>query len=289
MVTPIAGADYRNRPFSPIQESMDLRTRLTGFGISEVRGAAQAVAAAAAQISGLAESQAEGASTQASSIEATARSAGQIRTMAATNSKSAQSAAQSGRDAIEVERRLEEMVEAMNGIDGSAGKISKIIQVIESIAFQTNLLALNAAVEAARAGEAGLGFAVVADEVRRLAQRCAEAAKDTSGLIEDSISRSRDGKLKVQKLTGAMQVLVEASGRIQELVNQVQQGSREQAGGIELVAESVHRIEEVTRRTAAGAEEGSSSAHALRGHAALLNEVVQRLSALVGERNKSGR
>src|SRR6202050_4338942 len=99
---------------------------------------------------------------------------------------------------------LGHMVGSMDEINASSKKISKIIRVIDEIAFQTNILALNAAVEAARAGEAGMGFAVVADEVRNLAQRCAQAARDTSGLIEESIAKSRDGKVRLDEVAAAM-------------------------------------------------------------------------------------
>src|SRR5205085_5826691 len=105
---------------------------------------------------------------------------------------------------MEGNRTLEQMVASMSDITSSSGKISKIIKVIDEIAFQTNILALNAAVEAARAGEAGMGFAVVADEVRNLAQRSAQAAKDTACLIEDSIAKSNDGKTKVDQVAAAI-------------------------------------------------------------------------------------
>src|SRR6202007_438894 len=109
----------------------------------------------------------------------------------------------------EMNRRMEELVVAMGEINASSGKISKIIKVIDEIAFQTNLLALNAAVEAARAGEAGMGFAVVAAEVRNLSQRCAQAAKDTAALIEESISRSDEGKSKLGLVAVAVQSITE--------------------------------------------------------------------------------
>src|SRR6202007_866604 len=109
----------------------------------------------------------------------------------------------------EMNRRMEELVVAMGEINSSSGKISKIIKVIDEIAFQTNILALNAAVEAARAGEAGMGFAVVADEVRTLAQRSAQAAKDTASLIEESILRSGEGSKKLSEVAASIQAITE--------------------------------------------------------------------------------
>src|SRR5205814_9930224 len=113
------------------------------------------------------------------------------------------------------------MVQAMSDIKTQSDKISKIIKVIDEIAFQTNILALNAAVEAARAGEAGMGFAVVADEVRNLAQRCAQAAKDTAALIEESIAKSADGKVKVDQVAQSIQGITEGSSKIKTLVDEV--------------------------------------------------------------------
>src|SRR6059058_3546568 len=104
---------------------------------------------------------------------------------------------------------MEQMKAAMSAIKGSSVEISKIIKTIDEIAFQTNILALNAAVEAARAGEAGLGFAVVADEVRNLAQRCAQAARDTASLIEESIVTSRDGNARLDQMAGAVRAMTD--------------------------------------------------------------------------------
>src|SRR5947209_19942322 len=127
------------------------------------------------------------------------------------------------------------MVTSMQEINASSDKISKIIRVIDEIAFQTNILALNAAVEAARAGEAGMGFAVVADEVRNLAQRCAQAARDTAGLIEESIAKANGGRQRVDEVAVAMRAITEEAGKVRDLIDEVNRASQEQSRGIDQV------------------------------------------------------
>ena len=173
------------------------------------------------------------------------------------------------------------MVAAMTEINESSDKISKIIKTIDEIAFQTNILALNAAVEAARAGEAGMGFAVVADEVRSLAQRCAQAAKDTAGLIEDSIAKSNDGKTKVDQVAVAFREITTLSERVKTLVDEVNLGSEEQARGIQQIGQAIVQMEQVTQRTAAGAEESASAAEELNAQSETMLDVVHRLSVMV--------
>ena len=152
---------------------------------------------ASSQVASSSQSLAQGSSEQAASLEETSASTEEISSMTRKNAENSQTAAammsEVDHHVTEGNRTLEQMVVSMKEITSSSDKISKIIKVIDEIAFQTNILALNAAVEAARAGEAGLGFAVVADEVRNLAQRCTQAARDTTGLIEESIETSRDG------------------------------------------------------------------------------------------------
>ena len=116
----------------------------------------------------------------------------------------------------------------MVDIRASSDKTSKIIKVIDEIAFQTNILALNAAVEAARAGEAGAGFAVVADEVRSLAQRSAQAAKDTAPLIEESLAKANAGGAKLEQMNVVMRAITESTAKVRVLVDEVKDGSEEQ-------------------------------------------------------------
>ncbi len=175
--------------------------------ITDLDEGATQVVSAAGQVSSSSQTLAQGASEQAASLEETSASTEQITSMTRKNSENARSAATLMTEASSqvgtANQHLEQMVGSMQEINTSSDKIARIIKVIDEIAFQTNILALNAAVEAARAGEAGMGFAVVADEVRNLAQRCAQAAKDTAGLIEESITKSNDGKGKLDLVAQA--------------------------------------------------------------------------------------
>jgi methyl-accepting chemotaxis protein/methyl-accepting chemotaxis protein-1 (serine sensor receptor) len=169
----------------------------------------------------------------------------------------------------------------MNEINDSSEKVSRIIKVIDEIAFQTNILALNAAVEAARAGEAGLGFAVVADEVRNLAQRCAQAAKDTAALIEESITRSNEGRTKVNQVAGAIQLVASDSANIKTLVDEIKMGSQEQARGLDQVSKAVLQMEKMTQTNAANAEESASASEELNSQSQALKEIVYDLTQMV--------
>jgi methyl-accepting chemotaxis protein len=180
-------------------------------------------------------------------------------------------------------RYLGEMVHSMDEINTSSGKISKIIKVIDEIAFQTNILALNAAVEAARAGEAGMGFAVVADEVRSLAQRSAQAAKDTATLIEDSILKSSEGKGKVDQVAEAIKAVTADTAKIKVMIDEVSLGSEEQSKGIDQIGRAISQMEQVTQTTAANAEESAAAAEELNAQSQTMQDVVSRLHAMVDE------
>ena len=180
------------------------------------------------------------------------------------------------------------MVAAMDAIKDSSNRVAKIIKTIDEIAFQTNILALNAAVEAARAGEAGMGFAVVADEVRNLAQRSAQAAKDTAGLIEESISRSQEGATKVEQVGSAIAVVSENIVKVQGLVEEVRIASQQQTQGIDQVTQAVTQMEKVTQSTAATAEESAAASEELNAQAETSMQVARRLESLVGGTGTDG-
>ena len=254
--------------------------------ISDLSEGAGQVASAAGQISSSSQSLAQGASEQAASLEETSSSSEEINSMARKNAENSQTAhslvLQSQQRVDETNHSLQTMVTAMADIKTSSDKVSKIIKVIDEIAFQTNILALNAAVEAARAGEAGMGFAVVADEVRNLAQRCAQAAKDTAALIEESITKSNDGQAKVEHVAVAIRAITEESAKVKTLVDEVSVGSQEQTRGIEQIAKALTQMEQVTQQSAANAEESAAAAEELTAQASTLMEIVHQLSAMVG-------
>ena len=177
--------------------------------------------------------------------------------------------------------------DSMQEINSSSDKISKIIKVIDEIAFQTNILALNAAVEAARAGEAGMGFAVVADEVRNLAQRSAQAARDTAGLIEESIAKSNDGKTKLDLVATAVHSIIASADKVKVLVDEVNVGSQEQARGIEQVSRAIQQMEKITQTNAASAEESASASEELSAQSEALKAIAGRLNHMVGAARRS--
>jgi methyl-accepting chemotaxis protein len=248
--------------------------------LTEVHHFAATLAAAASELTTATEEIAAGAQEQASSLEETASSLEEITATVKQNTDSAQQARQLAGNSRDVAEKggqvVGNAVEAMAAINQSSKKIADIITAIDEIAFQTNLLALNAAVEAARAGEQGRGFAVVAAEVRNLAQRSATAAKEIKTLIQDSVRKVDNGTELVNRSGQTLNDIVISVKRVTDIVAEIAAASREQSTGIDQVNAAVAQMDKVTQTNASQTEELSGTAQSLLGHAARLQELVDR-------------
>jgi methyl-accepting chemotaxis protein len=229
---------------------------------------------------------ADGATQQAAGVEETSSAMTEIASLTDRNAEMAQSAASlaagSRTAAGRANGAMSRMSTAINEIESSAAETAKIVRAIDEIAFQTNLLALNAAVEAARAGEAGKGFAVVAEEVRTLAMRSAEAARNTSGLIEQSVARARGGVSIAHEVESSLGEITSATEKVAQMVSEIASVSREQATAVTQVNASVAQISEVTQRTAASATETAGVSEELLSESRRLNDLISQLNALAG-------
>jgi len=267
-----------------------LITRSLGRQLSGIAGIlagnSQEVAAAANQVSVSSQSLAEGANEQAASLEETGASLEEITSMIRRNAENARKANELARQARSAADKgtadIQFMTAGMQAIKDSSDDIAKIIKTIDEIAFQTNILALNAAVEAARAGEAGMGFAVVAEEVRSLAQRSAQAAKETAQKIETAIASTTEGVGMSGKVAQTLTEIVQKVRQLDELSAETAGASQEQTQGIAQINTAVGQMDKVTQSNAASAEESAAAAEELNAQAMVMKQSVADLLKLVG-------
>ncbi len=228
---------------------------------------------------------AQNACEHAAALEETTSAMEEMSSMTKNNADTAAQASAISSEAQQAADRanhaMQRMATAITDIEKSAAQTAKIIKVIDEIAFQTNLLALNAAVEAARAGEAGKGFAVVAEEVRNLAMRSAEAAKNTSALIEGSVANARNGVAISGEVGKTLGEITFAANKVNSLIGEIASASKEQAQGIGQVSSAISQMDKVTQANSQSADESASAANELLAHSGEMRNKVAQLLTLV--------
>ena len=262
--------------------------------LSQVSSASQQITAVSGQISGSSQALSSSATAQASSLEEVSSSLQEMSSMTkqnASNAKEARSMSDGARGtAAKGVDSMKRLSEAINRIKASSDSTAKIVKTIDEIAFQTNLLALNAAVEAARAGDAGKGFAVVAEEVRNLAMRSAEAAKNTSNLIEESVKNAEGGVSINQEVLANLREINEQVNKVSEVMAEIASASDQQSQGIDQITMAVQQMSDMTQQNAANSEESAASALELDNLAHKMQTMVDafRLGAQNADSGISG-
>lgn len=261
-----------------------IKNAITGLNVG-----AEEVSSASSQVATASQSLAEGTSEQAAAIQETSATLEETSSMVHQNRENTQQAVALAKRAksfaLQCDSEMQKMSNSMSELKNSSNEIAKIIKVIDEIAFQTNILSLNAAVEAARAGEVGKGFAVVAEEVRNLAQRSAQAAKDTTVIIENNIDLSENSVSIAKIVKEAVQSIEDETNKVNDLLEEISVATNEQSQGVDQINKAVSQLEDALQTNAATADESAIASRALQEQAVNVREIVDSLLILVDGTN----
>ncbi|OHD56555.1 MAG: hypothetical protein A2014_04490 [Spirochaetes bacterium GWF1_49_6] len=270
-------------------------SRRINRNVEDLSQSANQLTNASQQVSTSSQELSSGASELASSIEEMTSSLEELQSIIESNTKNINQSKlmtnDAGGAAEKNTAQMEEMMAAMVEIESNNNRVAKIIKVIDDIAFQTNILALNAAVEAARAGDAGRGFAVVADQVKSLAQKSADAAKETAALIESAISSVSNGKKLSESVKSSIISVKESLEKIRALMDETDRASQEQLKGAGQITKAVGEVNGVVQATASSSEENAAAGEEMYSQAEMLKDIVENLRVIVsgaGKRQKIG-